>query len=603
LAANLIEDLSKQREARYGFVHEQIRQTLVSTLSFPRRQRMHLWVAEALQQMLGDSADKQASTIAHHLYQAGAGADLDKTVYFLTKAAERAADTMAFENAINHLDAAISVLGDEDNARLADLLGRKAMALQGADEIEKSLAILDEAIDLSAEQAQKDRFIFQRSRMLLDIWRGKDAVEDLEKLLERARKSDDRHNQLELERWMARAYYVLSLDYTGYAEKTKQAYESTIALARELDESKILAMTLVQTTQLVDYWSEYIGEATKNLEEADSIARATGDEDIEIDVATARLSLMGDQDIDALSENILTKLLNRRDPVRLNAHYFRMMWSKLGSGRLERCVEICDAGIELAYRIGTLPVQYPSIKSMALMEMGQFGQAWTSIEEEISDSEHRFGAALQGLAKFQYEVNTGSIEAALARCTHVICESKVLNRVWMLRWVSAVLARLQTLFIEDQAMLQRLNQLIDDTGMHPGAVGKAAMAIADGQFEQAATMLDKRAQIEGSLPHLRNTVSAIQIMTEVQIHLENFNGVLEKANAGIALCADHNMQFPLWQLLAQKSKACAGLGQVEESKAAMKQARNIHSAIAATIPQADHRKNFAEGGFARMLGI
>lgn len=92
------------------------------------------------------------------------------------------------------------------------------------------------------------------------------------------------------------------------------------------------------------------------------------------------------RETDQYGEVVLQKLLKRRDPVRLNVHYFRVMWSSLGAARLDRCVEICDAGMELAYRIGPLSVQYPSIKAMALMELGLFSDAWQSIGEDYRRS-------------------------------------------------------------------------------------------------------------------------------------------------------------------------------------------------------------------------
>ena len=132
------------------------------------------------------------------------------------------------------------------------------------------------------------------------------------------------------------------------------------------------------------------------------------------------------------SEQLLERLVARRDPIRLNAHYFRMMWFALGQGKPERCVEICDAGIVLAYRIGALPVQYPTIKALALIELGRFGEAWSALDQEIADDAHRFGVALQDLGRLQYEVSVGAFEAALARAPRVIAESHVLVRAWML---------------------------------------------------------------------------------------------------------------------------------------------------------------------------
>ena len=66
-------------EARFRFAHELIRQTLISGLSLPRRQRLHLRVAETMEHVYGPGAEAYAADMAHHLYQAGAGADAAKT--------------------------------------------------------------------------------------------------------------------------------------------------------------------------------------------------------------------------------------------------------------------------------------------------------------------------------------------------------------------------------------------------------------------------------------------------------------------------------------------------------------------------------------------
>ena len=69
--AKLVASEAGGRETRYTFTHELIRHTLMATLSLPRRQRLHLRVAEAIEQTYPKELRARASDLAHHLYQAG----------------------------------------------------------------------------------------------------------------------------------------------------------------------------------------------------------------------------------------------------------------------------------------------------------------------------------------------------------------------------------------------------------------------------------------------------------------------------------------------------------------------------------------------------
>jgi predicted ATPase len=80
--AQLITAQHGVREARYEFVHELIRTTLVSGLSLPRRQRLHVRIADAVERLRAASLESQASVLAHHLYQAGAAADIQRTAKY-----------------------------------------------------------------------------------------------------------------------------------------------------------------------------------------------------------------------------------------------------------------------------------------------------------------------------------------------------------------------------------------------------------------------------------------------------------------------------------------------------------------------------------------
>ena len=62
----LIESSAGGQEASFVFAHDLVRQTLLASMSGPRRQLLHLRAAEALGQAHPMVASKQAVTIAHH---------------------------------------------------------------------------------------------------------------------------------------------------------------------------------------------------------------------------------------------------------------------------------------------------------------------------------------------------------------------------------------------------------------------------------------------------------------------------------------------------------------------------------------------------------
>ena len=147
--AHLVASDAGHRTPRYEFVHELIRTTLVSGLSIPRRQRLHLKIADAVERLRAASLDSHASVLAHHLYQAGAAADVQRTARVLALAARRALAAGAFEEALETCDHLIGLeLADEDPllAEAFEHRGAALVALQRADE---AVAALERALALS----------------------------------------------------------------------------------------------------------------------------------------------------------------------------------------------------------------------------------------------------------------------------------------------------------------------------------------------------------------------------------------------------------------------------------------------------------------------
>ena len=144
--ARLITAASDGPEARFTFAHELIRQTLVSGLSLPRQQRLHLRVAEAIERAYSRSSEEHAADLAHHLYRAGAAADAEKTVRYLKLAGDQALAAVAFEDALRDFEDALSVQPADDRRARADLLYKRGLALHSLGRWDEALADWREAL-------------------------------------------------------------------------------------------------------------------------------------------------------------------------------------------------------------------------------------------------------------------------------------------------------------------------------------------------------------------------------------------------------------------------------------------------------------------------
>ena len=156
--ARLIEPEGNVREARYRFVHELIRQTLAASLSLPRRQRLHVRIADAIERLYASRVDAHAPALAHHLFQAGAAADADKAVTWLTRAAQQASGAAAFEDALTHVDNALSLVADEQTLRVAELQIQRATALRSLARMPDAIAALEQALTAFEANAAAARF-------------------------------------------------------------------------------------------------------------------------------------------------------------------------------------------------------------------------------------------------------------------------------------------------------------------------------------------------------------------------------------------------------------------------------------------------------------
>jgi eukaryotic-like serine/threonine-protein kinase len=139
-----------QRTAQYGFVHELIRATLISGLSLPRRQRVHLKIADALERLRAASLDRHVSALAHHLYQAGAAADSQRAAKFLALAGRRALAAGAFEDALDTAEQLMGLDLADDDPLLAEAYEQRGAALQALQRPDEAVIACERALALHA---------------------------------------------------------------------------------------------------------------------------------------------------------------------------------------------------------------------------------------------------------------------------------------------------------------------------------------------------------------------------------------------------------------------------------------------------------------------
>jgi tetratricopeptide (TPR) repeat protein len=156
--AHLVTPHGNGRDAQYMFGHELIRQTLADALSMPRRQRLHGRIALAIETLHASQLAKHVSMLAHHFYQAGAAADVEKTTDYLVQAADQAHATAAHEEAFGYLEHARSLWEGDRSDRMADLLDRRAAALDSLGRTREAIDAAREAAVLWHELERNDRY-------------------------------------------------------------------------------------------------------------------------------------------------------------------------------------------------------------------------------------------------------------------------------------------------------------------------------------------------------------------------------------------------------------------------------------------------------------
>jgi tetratricopeptide (TPR) repeat protein len=271
--AHLIASTADGPEARFTFAHELIRQTLLSGLSLPRRQRMHLRVAEAMERVYARVLEEHAGDLAYHLYQAGTAAEPEKTAHYLALAGERAFGAAAFEDALRHYDDALSLRPADDRQGRADLLHKRGMALRSLGRWEEALADCREALDIYEEMGDAEA----GGRMCMDMCYQLGWGARFEESIEIGRRGLAALGEgLSTERCRLLGNVGRSLSMSGQYAAGSSMLAQSLAMAEEVGEPRLLGEILGHKTR--HHWSHaQYPEAVDAGMRAAELLRSAGD--------------------------------------------------------------------------------------------------------------------------------------------------------------------------------------------------------------------------------------------------------------------------------------------------------------------------------------
>ncbi len=231
---------------RYSFSHALVRETLLAEIPVSRRVAMQLEIGEALERIYAGEIDRHLGELAHHFTEAAPLGDAERAVEYATRAAARAMERLAYEDAAALYASALDTLElrpQPDRVRRLELLLELADAQTKAARAVDARAALAEAASLARELDLTEQFARATLGIVLLSTAGivdEPLIELLNEALDRVGEGDSPLRSQLLSGLAQELYWV---DAAG---RSRELSLEALEMARRLDDSESLALALIR---------------------------------------------------------------------------------------------------------------------------------------------------------------------------------------------------------------------------------------------------------------------------------------------------------------------------------------------------------------------
>ncbi len=237
----LIHEKENMDEEVFRFNHVQIRLTMYSTLGKSRRRVLHNHIGKAIEEIFIDDIDEYIFALSRHYYE---GKNYQKAYDYSLKAAEKALNSFAIENAIEHFQNAMESLNkielDDPEEKEIELLKQIGNLSFDVGDWDTATSVFNELLEISQNRENR-KMESECLRMIAYILREIQEYSEAEKYYEKSLSISNEIGDL-----VGIADSNKGLGYIhwreGMFEESIEHYETAIEVAEKADEKSTLSL-------------------------------------------------------------------------------------------------------------------------------------------------------------------------------------------------------------------------------------------------------------------------------------------------------------------------------------------------------------------------